>query len=91
MNSELAGLEELLEVGEHALANAWNGEDLFRLGHDVFNLLGMVLDGLGGVAIGTDAERVLPIDFQQVGGFEKDVGDRLVVHAPKINKNATKS
>jgi hypothetical protein len=40
----------------------------------------MSLDGLRGVAVGTDAERVLAVDLEQVGGFIETVGDGLVVH-----------
>jgi hypothetical protein len=47
----------------------------------------VILDGLGSVAIGADAERILTVDFQQVGGFVKDVGDRLVVHGIEIKQD----
>src|SRR5215510_9431779 len=40
----------------------------------------MVLDGLCGVAIGTNAEGVLAVDLEQVGGFVQKIGDRLVFH-----------
>ena len=46
----------------------------------VFDLLRVILDGLRGVAVGADAERILPVDFEQVGGFVENVGDGLVVH-----------
>jgi hypothetical protein len=47
----------------------------------------MVLDGLSGVAVRADAERILSVDLEQVGGFEEDVGDSLVVHALKDKPN----
>ena len=48
----------------------------------------MAFDGLRGIAVGANAERILPINFQQVGRLVEDVGDRLVIHMLKINKNA---
>ena len=46
----------------------------------VVDLLRVVLDGLRGIAIRADAERVLPVDLEQVGSFVENVGDGLVVH-----------
>ena len=47
----------------------------------------MVLDGLRGISIGADAEGILSVDLEQVGGFEEDVGDGLVVHELKDKPN----
>src|ERR1035437_1060064 len=49
----------------------------------------MVLDGLRGVAVRADTERVLPINFEQVGSFVENVGDGLVVHRLKIKQDWT--
>ena len=46
----------------------------------VFDLLRVIFDGLRGIAVGADAEGVLPIDLEQVGSFIENVGDGLVVH-----------
>ncbi len=86
LDGEFSCAEELLQVGKHALANAGNGEHLLRIADDVFDLVRMVLDGLCGVAVRADAEGILSVDLEQVGGFEEDVGDSLVVHALKINQ-----
>jgi hypothetical protein len=91
LHGKFAGIEEFLQVGEHTLANSGDGENLFRFGDDVFDLLRMILDGLRSVTVGANAERVLAVDLKQVGGVEEDVGDSLVVHAPKINKIAAES
>ncbi len=41
---------------------------------------GLLLDGLGGAAVGADAEGVLAVDFEQGGGFVEEAGDGDVVH-----------
>ena len=47
----------------------------------------MGLDGFGGVAVGADAERILPVDFEQVGGLVENAGDGFVVHGKvRVNK-----
>ena len=56
---------------------------LLGIADDVFDLVRVVLDGLRGVAIGADAEGILSVDFEQVGGFEENVGDSLIVHELK--------
>ena len=53
----------------------------------VFDLLRMVLDRLRGVAVGADAEGILAVDFEQVGGLVENVGDGLVVHGRGIRVN----
>ena len=54
---------------------------------NVGDLLRVILDGLRGVAVGADAEGILPVDFEQVGGFVENVGDGLVVHGQvRLNK-----
>ena len=52
-----------------------------------FSLMRVAFDGLRGIAIGANAERILPINFEQVGRLVQNVGDRLVIHMLKINKN----
>ena len=73
---------------EHTLADAGNGEHLLGLADDVFDLLGVILDGLRGVAVGANAEGVLAVDLEQVGGFVKNIRESLVIHELKINKIA---
>jgi hypothetical protein len=53
---------------------------LFGLRDEVGYLLWEGFDGLGGIAVGADAEGVLSVDFEQVGGFIKDAGYGFVVH-----------
>src|ERR1035441_9177361 len=57
-----------------------DGEDLLRINDEFFDLLGVIFYSLCGIAVGTDAERILPINFEQVGSFVENVGDGLVVH-----------
>ena len=80
LHRESAVFEQFLQVDQHAFADAGDGEHFLRFGDDVFDLLGVILDGLSGVAVGADAERILAVDFEQVGGFVEDVGDGFVVH-----------
>ena len=77
---DVALLKKVLQVGEHAFADAGDGEQLFGLGDQVGDLLRHGLDGLGGVAVGADAEGILAVDFEQVGGLVEDAGDGLVIH-----------
>ena len=77
---DVAFLKEMLQVGEHAFADAGNCEQLLGLGDQVGDLLRHGLDGLGGVAVGTNAEGILAVDFEQVGGLVEDAGDGFVVH-----------
>ena len=86
LNGELAGIEQFLQVGEHSLADAGNGEHLLGIADDFFDLVRMIFDGLRGIAVGADAEGILAVDLQQVGSFVEDVGNGLVIHVLKINK-----
>ena len=73
-------LEKMLQIGEHAFANAGHGEKLLGLVDQIGDLLRQRFNGLGGVAIGTNAEGVLAVDFEQVGSFVENSGDGFVVH-----------
>ena len=46
----------------------------------VAELGGLLLDGLGGAAVGADAEGVGGVDFEERGGFVEETGDGDVVH-----------
>ena len=48
-----------------------------------------VFDGLGCVAVRTDAEGILAVDLEHVGGFVKDAGNRLIVHELKSKLRAS--
>ena len=80
MRFDAAILEEHLQIGQHALANALNFEQLFRFRDQVGHLLRQRLDGFGGIAVRTHAKRVLPVDLQQIGSFVEKSGDGFVVH-----------
>ena len=80
-------MNSLLQVDQHPLADAGDGQHFLGFADDVFDLLGKVFDGLGGVAVGANAEGILGIDFQQVRSFVEDVGDRLVIHGIKIKQD----
>ncbi len=86
LDRKLPVLKEFLQVPQHTLADAGNFKHLLGISDQVLYLLRVVLDRLCGIAVGADAKRILPIDFEQVGGFVKNVGDGLVVHRLKINK-----
>ena len=87
LHRKLAVFEQLLKIHQHSLANAGNREHFLGFADDVPDLLGMILDSLGGVAVGADAERILAVDFEQISGFVQDRGDGFIVHGLKINKN----
>ena len=76
-------LEHLLQVYQHAFADAGDSQDFFGIIYQVGDLLGLGLDGFGGVAVRTDAEGILPVNFEQVGGFVENAGDCFVVHCDK--------
>jgi hypothetical protein len=86
LHTEAAIFEEFLQVQQHAFADAGDGENFLGFADDVFDLLGEVFDGLGGVAVGANAEGIGRIDFEQVGGFVEDRGDGFVVHGFKIKQ-----
>ena len=81
VSSKATLLEEFLQVVEHAFANTGNLKNLLGVRDQVGDALRQVFDGLRGVPIGANAERILPIDFEQVGSFVQQVGDGLVIHA----------
>ena len=74
----------MLQVGEHAFADAGYCEQLLRLVNQVGDLLRQRLDRLGGIAIGTNAKGILAVDFEQVGGLVENSGDGFVVHGAGI-------
>ncbi len=80
MDLDCALLKKMLQVGEHALADAGDCQQLFGFGDQIGNLLGQRLDRLGGIAVGTNAEGILAVDFEQVGGFVENSSDGFVVH-----------
>ena len=77
---EASFFEHFLQVQQHSLADAGDGEDLLGFADQVGNLLRLGFDGFGGVAVGADAEGILAVDFEQVGSFVEDAGDGFVVH-----------
>ena len=78
---ELAFFEHLLQVQQHAFADAGDCEHLLGLVDQVGDLLRLGFDGLGGIAVGAHAEGILAVDFEQVGSFVENAGDGFVVHA----------
>src|SRR5579871_1850429 len=87
LDGKRARVKQFLQVDEHSLADTRNGQHFFRVGNQVLDLVRKVLDGLGSVAVGTNAKRILRVDFQQIGGFVENVGDRLIVHESSLNKD----
>ena len=79
-----AGGEKRLNVGGHALADAGDGEELFGVVGEGGELGGLLLDRLGGTAVGADAEGVGGVDLEEGGGFFEQAGDRDIVHGDAI-------
>src|SRR5215831_20137441 len=79
MQLKLPLVLQFLDVGYHPFADTRNLQQLLRFIHKGRDLLWPAFDGLSGTAVGTDAERVTPIDLQEIRDFVKDVGDRLVI------------
>ena len=92
MRTKFAASAQFLNVCSHTLADAGNLQQLLGLVDQPRDLLRQSFEGLGGAAIRADAERVVAIDLHEIGGFVKDVGDGLVVHArtPEGNCNVEK-
>src|SRR5690242_36769 len=87
---ELPGAEQFSELVEHPFADAGNGENLLGIVDDVFDLLRMIFNRLRCIPVRANAERILSIDFQQVGSLEKNVGDGLVVHGRNKGKSESR-
>ncbi len=59
-----AGGEESLNVGRHAFADAGDGEELFGIVGESDELCGLLLDCLGGAAIGADAKGIGGVNLE---------------------------
>ena len=82
-----AGGDEVADVGGHAFADAGDGEQRFGVGlggGEGGELGGLLLDGLGGAAVGADAEGVGGVDFEESGGFFEQAGEGDVVHGSQV-------
>ncbi len=80
---EAAFFEQFLQIVQHAFTDSGNGEHFLGIRDEVAHALRDILDGLGRVAVRTNAERVLAVDFEKVGGLVKQVGDGFVIHGKK--------
>ena len=80
MQGEAPLLGNLLQILQHALADAGNFQQSLGLADEFGDLLGQVFNRLCRVAVRTDAERVLVIDLQQVGSLVQETSDSFVVH-----------
>ena len=74
------GGDQLYNVGCHALADAGDGEELPGLADKGDELSGLLLDGLGGAAIGTNTKRVRCIYFEQGRSFIEQASNGDVIH-----------
>src|SRR5258706_489478 len=83
MNLEASRPEQLLKVCQHAFANARHREKVLGFLNQFGNLLRQCLDGGCGIAIGSDAERILGVDLEQIGGFVQNTGDGLVIQGKR--------
>src|SRR5215471_1102595 len=87
LRRELASAKQFFELVEHSFADARDGEDLLRFIDDVFDLLRMIFNRLRGIPVRANAERILSIDFQQVGSLEENICDGLVIHGRNKGKS----
>jgi hypothetical protein len=69
LNGELSCVEDLLKIGKHAFADAGDFENFLWFADEVGDAVGMVFDGLRGIALGADAKGVGAIELKQIGGF----------------------
>ena len=72
MQRKLALFEHFLQVLQHAFADAGNGQHFLGFADHVGDLLGLGLDGFGGVAVGADAERILRRRFRAGRRFRRE-------------------
>src|SRR5208282_1646482 len=85
---KFAAAAQVLNVRRHAFADAGNLEKPLRLIEQGRDLFWSSFESFSRAAIGANAERVVAVDLHQIGGFVKDVGDGLIVHAiPEGNCN----
>jgi hypothetical protein len=75
---QVAGLQEGADLPGEVLADA--GQFVQFLRRHLGQGLGKVADGAGGVAVGADPERVLPLEVQQVRHLLESLGDLGVFH-----------
>jgi len=76
---ELAGGNHVADVAGHAFADPRDGQQGFLVLVDLRQLLIVRFNGLGGAAIGSDAEGIFPSHLHKVGGLMEDAGDGFVV------------
>ena len=76
---QLAFAEYLLDVRDHALADSGDREEFLVIVCQFGDWLWPALNGLRGVAIGTDAKGILTGDLEEVGGFVQDGGKISVI------------
>ena len=75
-----AGGEEGLDIGDHAFADARDGQERFGVVREGGELGRLLLYGFSGAAIGADAKGVSCVDLEEGGGFIEEAGDRDIVH-----------
>ena len=80
LHAEAAVSEQFLQVQQHPFADAGDGKNFLGFANEISNGLRQIFDGLGGIAVGADAERICCVNFEQIGGFIQDRGDGFVVH-----------
>src|SRR6202012_2874580 len=71
--------EESLDVGDHAFADAGDGEELLGVFADGGELGGLLLDGLGCAAVGADTEGICCVDLEEGSSFVEESGDRNII------------
>ena len=87
-----AGLDQRGHLFREVLADPLDiRQRAVRIADNVGGRLGQVVDRTGGVAIGPDAERVGPLELQQVGDLLEDGGDFVIGHGYMCNSTTSLS
>ena len=79
--TRLAGLGNLADLRSQILADAGDGAEL--LFAEIGKLVGRVRDGLGRVPVRANLERVLALDFEEIGDLREDARDGQVFHVSR--------
>ena len=80
----VAGLNDFLQMLDHAVADSWKFFELFRFLHELFDGFGQAVDQFGGLLITAVSADDGAVDFQKLRGFPEDAGDLFVVHGEAI-------
>jgi hypothetical protein len=84
MERQHAGTGQSVEFVAQGVADALDAAELVA-GGELDDVPIEIADGLRALAVGTDFERVVVLEFQQQGDFVKDGGERFAGHGWEEN------